>query len=584
MVDCRRAGRARADGAWTVVAAVLERVAHSPFPEAWIAHEPEDRLLTRAREVDAMLDQDVELPLAGVPFAVKDNIDVAGIATTAGCPDFAYVPDRSAPVVDRLLAAGAVFVGKTNLDQFATGLVGTRSPQYGGCRNPHVPSFVAGGSSSGSAVVVATGQVPFALGTDTAGSGRVPAACCGIVGLKPSVGALSTAGVVPAMRSFDCVSAFTGSCGDAHAVFNVAREVLPGATTQVRRLGVPDDLEWFGDEDARARFHDAVERAGNLGCEVVDVDGSSLREAGGMLYGSALVSERHSAFGEFVEGHPDVVHPATREIIRNARSYSGSEVFDALGRLRALREHAREMWELVDALLVPTVARVPTFDECVAAHIAPSVELGRYTAFVNPLGMAAVAVPAGTRASGVPFGVSFVGPAGADDALLALGASFMGDESVRMPARVACRRHLAVVGAHLAGEPLNHQLTDLGARLVTRTTTAAEYRLFALDTTPRKPGLVRAPGHGAAIEVEVWALDDTALGAFVAAIPAPLGVGRVVLADGSDVMGFLCEPHATVGMEDITAYGGWRSYTGSHQNGAAATEGAPADDRDRQQS
>jgi allophanate hydrolase len=528
-------------------------------PEAWTTRATPAQLRARADEIDALCAGGAELPLAGVPFAVKDNIDVAGLPTTAGCPAFAYVPERNATVVQRLLDAGAICAGKTNLDQFATGLVGTRSPQYGPCRNPIVPEFIAGGSSSGSAVAVATGEVAFALGTDTAGSGRVPAALCGLVGLKPTPRALPNHGVVPAMASYDCVSVLTTTVADASTVLDVL--VGPSNSLDGRpvRLGVPDAIEWHGDDDAQEQFSRALERAAVLGCTVDAVDGSALREAGAMLYGSALVAERHAAFGEFAAAHPTDMDRAVAEIVGRAGRYSGPEVYRALAAMRALREEVVDLWRDVDALILPTVARVPTFEEALADPLGPSAELGALTAFVNPLGLAAVAVPFGVRASGIPFGVSLVGPAGSERALLARAADFTGETLAPPP---HARRHrLAVVGAHLTGQPLNHQLTDLGAVLCTTTTTAPDYRLYALDTSPPKPGLLRAPaGGGAAIEVEVWALDDAGLGAFVSAIPAPLGVGRVTLADGTEVTGFLCEPYAVEQAREITASGGWRAY------------------------
>ncbi len=544
------------------VAELLARRAASSAPEAWITRTAPEALRARAAAVDARVAAGTELPLAGVPFAVKDNIDVAGLPTTAACPTFAYVPDANATVVQRVLDAGALCVGKTNLDQFATGLVGTRSPQYGPCRNPVVPEFIAGGSSSGSAVAVATGEVAFALGTDTAGSGRVPATLCGLVGLKPTPGALPNDGVVPAMASYDCVSAFTTTVVDAATVLDVL--MGPSPTARVAsvapvRLGMPDAIDWRSDDDARARFTDAVEHAVAHGCTVEEVDGHALREASAMLYGSALVAERHTAFGAFAAAHPADLDPAVAAIVRGAGEHTGSEVYRALAAMRRLCDEVAELWRDVDALLLPTVARVPTLEEALADPFGPSAELGALTAFVNPLGLAAVAVPFGVRASGVPFGVSLVGPAGSDRALLARAATFTGETLAPPPGG---RNHrLAVVGAHLTGQPLNHQLTDLGAVLCATTTTAPEYRLYALDTSPPKPGLLRAPaGGGGAIEVEVWALDDAGLGAFVAAIPAPLGVGRVTLADGSEATGFLCEPYAVEEAREITASGGWRAY------------------------
>jgi allophanate hydrolase len=553
----------RSGGAAAVVDEVLARREHAPQPEAWISRPSPDALRTRAAEVDAALAAGADLPLAGVPFAVKDCIDVAGVETTAGCAAYAYEPSRSAPLVERLQSAGAIFAGKTNLDQFATGLVGTRSPQYGACRNPIDPTMIAGGSSSGSAIVVATGEVSFALATDTAGSGRVPAALCGLVGAKPAPGSLPTDGVVPAMASFDCVSILAGSVADASTVFGVWGLPTPGAVQAPVRLGIPAALDWCNDDDARACFDRTVERVVALGCSVTEVDAAPMQEAGALLYGSALVAERHAAFGEFALAHPDVVDPAVLDIVRRAGEHSGSDFARDLARLARLRRDvAQTWWSTVDALLLPTVARVPTFMEAIEDRFGPSTELGRLTAFVNPLGLAAVALPAGTRASGLPFGVSLVGPSGTDHDLMALAAAFGGETRPSADgSRLAYPPHrLAVVGAHLSGQPLNHQLTERNAVLSARTTTAPEYRLYALDTTPPKPGLVRCPNDGRAIEVEVWSLDAAGFGDFIAAIPAPLGVGKVRLVDGTEVTGFLCEPHAVEHAPDITELGGWRAY------------------------
>jgi allophanate hydrolase len=477
------------------------------------------------------------------------------------------VPSRSAAVVQQLLDAGAIFAGKTNLDQFATGLVGTRSPLGGPCRNPFDPALVAGGSSSGSAIVVATGEVVCALGTDTAGSGRVPAALCGIVGVKPTPGALPTTGIVPAMPSFDCVSVFASSTADAAAVLDVVHPHRGAPVRALRRLGVPRPIDFHGDDDARACFDLALARLVGLGCELVDVTAEPLRRAGALVYGSALVAERAASFGAVARAHPDAMDPAVLAIVQGAEAHTAVDFardLAALGALRAAVEGA--WWTDVDALVLPTVARVPGFEESLRDRFGPSAELGELTAFVNPLGLAAVALPAGRRAGGVPFGVSLVGPGGSDRALLALASRFAFDDDdggvgdgVGLVDPFLTHR-IAVVGAHLSGEPLNHQLTDRGAVRCASTTTAPAYRLYALDTTPPKPGLVRTPTGGGALEVEVWALDAAAFADFVTAIPAPLGVGRVELADGSEVTGFLCEPYAVEHARDITAYGGWRAY------------------------
>ena len=495
-------------------------------------------------------------------FAVKDNIDVAGIPTTLAAPTLGYVPDRSAECVERLLASGAVFAGKTNLDQFATGLVGTRSPHYGIVRNPIDPAYIAGGSSSGSAVAVANGAVRIALGTDTAGSGRVPAACCGIVGLNPTVGLVSTAGVFPASPSFDCVSVFTNTCADAAAALAVLVDDT-GAPSPIGRIGVPAPLEWFGDDDARVLFELEIGRLQDLGHTIVEVPFAPLRAAGALLYGSALLAERAASFGHLIARDPDAVDPTVRAIIENAASYSASDAFTALAQLRVHQVEANQMWSAVDAIAVPTIARHPTIEEVLADPLGPNRELGTYTAFVNLLGWDALAVPAGTRATGLPFGISLIGPGGTDTALLDLGARFLGEPPIASNASNAASYDLAVVGAHLTGQPLNRQLTDRGAELVTQTTTATTYQLYALSTTPPKPGLVYNPDAGTAIEVEVWRLAPAAFASFVDEVPRPLAIGTIDLADGTAVNGFVCEPGALADATEITEFGAWRSWLGS---------------------
>ncbi len=556
-------GAARAlavdDGAHAVIDELLARIAAAPDDGVWIQRPTDAELRARAASVDALATETEELPLRGVPFAVKDNIDVAGVPTTAGCRDFAYVPEESAPVVQALLDAGAIFAGKTNLDQFATGLVGTRSPHFGTCRHPGDPRYIAGGSSSGSAVAVATGCVPIALGTDTAGSGRVPAACCGVVGVKPTPGRLSTRGVVPASPTFDCVSLLTTSCGDGLAVLDVLDPSIGAGEPWAAqwRLGVPKELEWFGDTDAAQCFAAAVERLDAIADALVPFELAPFRAAGDLLYGSALVAERNAAFGGFVDAHPAATDPAVRQIVANAADHSATETFAAFHDLARLRSATQASWRDFDVLVVPTVARHPRVDEVLADPFTPNRELGTYTNFVNPLGLSAVAVPAGRRACGLPFGISLIGPSGADAGLLVLAAAFAGEPAIE--ARVPpCT--LVVVGAHLSGQPLNHELIELGGRLLRSTATSAAYRLFALDTSPPKPGLIREPAGGAAIEVEVWGLGEAAFGAFVARIPTPLSVGTVELADGTSAPGFLCESYALSDATEITSCGGWRAY------------------------
>jgi allophanate hydrolase len=540
-----------------VVEHVLARDAAVADPAIWIT--PPDAAGLRARaETLRNLPESARGPLFGVPFAVKDNIDVAGLPTTAGCPGYAYTPERSAPVVQRLLDAGAILVGKTNLDQFATGLVGVRSP-YGTPRNALAPDRVPGGSSSGSAVAVAHGIVSFALGTDTAGSGRVPAALNGIVGLKPSRGVLSAEGVVPACRSLDCVSIFTTSAADAEAVLELtlgmsdgdayARALVPRDLPAWRglRVGVPAVPEFFGDELMEAAFTLAVARARLLGAEIVPIDLAPFAETAALLYGGPWVAERWQAVGAFIAAEPDAVHPVTRRIIVAGREIGAADLFTALHRLEALRRRTGEAWRRMDVLLVPTVPVFPTLAELEADPVGPNTRLGTYTNFVNLLDLAAIAIPSGSRADGLPFGVSLIAPAMTDRALCGLARDWAG------------LVELAVVGAHLAGMPLHHELD--GAPLVERTTTSPDYRLHALaGTVPPKPGLVRTTSGGAPIEVEVYALDALRFGAFTRNVPPPLAIGSVQLPSGRWVKGFVCEPFALEGAEDITAFGGWRAY------------------------
>jgi allophanate hydrolase len=468
--------------------------------------------------------------------------------------------------VARLEAAGALFVGKTNLDQFATGLVGVRSPDFGICANPINASYIAGGSSAGSAIAVATGMVTLALGTDTAGSGRVPAACCGVVGLKPTRDLITTRGIVPASRSFDCVSLLTGSPADAARAFAVVAvdgiRTADGVPPHLHpvpsrvRVGVPGDLEWFGDDDARALFGSAIDALADTGAELVPVDIAPFLDVGSLLYGSALVAERAAAFGEFAASHPEAMDPTVRAIVTGAGGHTGVDVFRALEELATRRERTLATWRAVDVVVVPTVVRHPTIAEVLADPVGPNAELSTYTNFVNLLDLSAVAVPAGRRANGLPFGVSLVGPALAEPAILVLAAAVVGEAAPPLASRI----RLAVVGAHLSGQALNHQLLELGARLVATTTTAPAYRLFDLGTTPARPGMVREITGGAAIAVEVWEFDPAGLGTFMARVPVPLVIGSVELADRSTVLGFLCEPHALSGARDITEFGGWRAY------------------------
>ncbi len=508
-------------------------------------------------------------PLKGLTFAIKDNIDYAGVPTTAGCPAFAYTPSASAHVVAQLTGAGAVAVGKTNLDQFATGLVGVRSP-YGACSSVYHPEYVSGGSSSGSAVAVANGEVDFALGTDTAGSGRVPAAFNNLIGLKPTRGVLSMTGVVPACRSLDTVSIFTKDLDLAARVFDVAAHYdpadwsarpmvdapAPWATAGAFRFGVPraDQLQFFGDIEAQKLYDAAIAKLEASGGTRVKIDYAPFRDAAALLYQGPWVAERLAAVEEFIHLKGDQMHPVVRSIINGATKYTAVDSYRALYKLHELKRAAEAEWRKMDVLFLPTTGTIYKIADVEADPIRLNTNLGYYTNFVNLFDLAALAVPAGFRPNGLPFGVTFIGPAFSDRALLALA----GRKVSPAPGCIS----VAVVGAHLSGQPLNGQLTERGARLLKTCRTASNYRLYALaNTAPPKPGLVREEGFaGPGIEVEVWSMPTAAFGSFVGLIPAPLGIGSLVLDDGATVKGFICEPAGLPGATEITSYGGWRKY------------------------
>jgi allophanate hydrolase len=548
-------------------------------PALFIEMRPKEEALARAAALEA--EGPAGKPLFGVPFAVKDNIDVAGLPTTAGCPAFVDHPARSAFVVDRLERAGAIAIGKTNLDQFATGLVGVRSP-YGVPRNALRSDLIPGGSSSGSATSVGAGLVPFSLGTDTAGSGRVPAALNGIVGLKPSLGALSTSGVVPACRTLDTISIFAGDVADAFFAFGVAagydsadpfsrRYPTPvlSAPPPRPRLGAPraDQRKFFGDAHAEAAFAADLARLADLGATIAEFDIEPFYAVARLLYEGPWVAERYAATKALIERDPEVFYPVTRQIIEGARRYNAVDTFQAFYRLAELKRETAPAWSQFDAMVVPTMPRPYTVAEVVADPVTLNSNLGTYTNFVNLLDLAAISVPAGRRADGLPSSVTLIGPAGSDGYLAGLAQQAQSG-SARADASAAPRRaspgqiEIAVVGAHLSGLPLNRELIALGATFVREAQTIPSYRLFALPgASPPKPGLLRvAPGEGRAIAAEIWALDATAFGKFVADIPSPLGIGAIEFADGVAVKGFLVEAEPIRGAEDVSDHGGWRAY------------------------
>lgn len=547
----------------------------------WITLADRDTLSQAGREASEhwKTNPSSNLSLRGIPFAIKDNIDVAGLRTTAACPEFAYRPDVSAFVVQRMIEAGAIPVGKTNLDQFATGLVGLRSP-YGAPENPFNSEFIPGGSSSGSAVAVARGLCSFALGTDTAGSGRVPAAFNELVGFKPTRGLLSTRGVVPACRTLDCVSIFSRSVADADEVFRVAAVFdaedpfarpapRPRPLTWPIRVGIPraGQQEFFGDGAAQALFAEAVEKMRALGAVITEIDFSPFRAAAGLLYEGAWVAERYAAIKDFVQTTPQALHPVTRQIIEGARTRSAVDAFESTYQLAKLRRETESIWAEIDCLLLPTTPTTYKVSDVVANPIQLNSNLGYYTNFVNLLDLCAIALPAGRLPSGVPWGITLMAPAFQDHSLLDWGAKFLGESPPNKTAgnsSATSTVRVAVCGAHLSRLPLNKQLLERDSRLVAATRTSPDYRLYALpNTTPPKPGMVRVSKGGAAIEVEVWEMPLSHFGSFVAGIPAPLGIGQVKLADGTEVHGFTCEAAAVENAEDISHFGGWRAYLAS---------------------
>jgi allophanate hydrolase len=553
-----------------VVEAIYSRIEAEGLQPVWISIVPREKALAHAKALPA--EDRSKLPLYGIPFAVKDNIDVANMATTAACPAYSYLAAESATVVSLLQQAGAILIGKTNMDQFATGLVGTRSP-YGACCSIYHADYISGGSSSGSAVAVAKGEVCFALGTDTAGSGRVPAAFNGIVGVKPTRGLVSAAGVVPACRSLDCVSVFSPDVETGARVLEVlagvdeadpysrsAQQQYNGFT--IPKIGIPSEqqMQFFGDEAAAGCWRRAVLHARAV--QWTEIDITPFQRAAELLYSGPFVAERYASVGSFVASRPESdLDPTVREIILGAAKYSAVDLFNAEYRLQDLRSTVNKIFENIDALLLPTAPSIYRIEEVRRNPIQLNSRLGTYTNFVNLLDLCAIAVPAGLRDDGLPFGVTLMAPAFSDAKLLRLAHWWEGSPSGHYLRQVT-RIPLAVVGAHLAGQPLNHQLTSRGASLLRTTTTAPKYRFFALaGTTPPKPGLLRVEEpQPNGIEVEVWELTKEGFGSFVAGIPPPMGIGNLELADGSIVKGFICEPYALEGAKEITTLGGWRNY------------------------
>jgi len=552
--------------------------------------------ITLREEKDALADAEAlnakdaaSLPLLGIPIAVKDNIDVLGLPTTAACPAFSYMPTHDSTAVAKLRAAGAIVIGKTNLDQFATGLVGVRSP-YGIPVNPIRADLIPGGSSSGSAVAVSAGLVPLALGTDTAGSGRVPAMLNNLVGLKPSLGLISNAGLVPACRTLDCISVFSLTVDDAMSALSVmsgadaadpfSRDRPLGPMTAFPgqlRLGVPraGQLIFFGDRDSEKDYGEALKRWTSLGATLVEFDLEPFYETARLLYEGPWIAERYLVIRDLLASSPESIHPVTREITTAGTRLTAADTFAALYRLQALRRIAERTFTNLDAIVLPTAPTAYSTAQVLANPIELNSRLGTYTNFVNLLDLCGLALPAAMRDDGIPFGITLLAPAGRDAQLASIGRVFHADTQLKMGSKGLTQPPLAalassargdeiviaVVGAHLSGMALNGELQALEARLLQEAVTAPDYRLYALDTTPPKPGMLRVePGAGSAIKLELWALSAAAFGKFVAAIPPPLSIGTIRLADGRGVKGFIVEPAAINGARDISAFGGWRVF------------------------
>lgn len=551
-----------------LVASIHQRIAAVDNPNVWIH-------LLSAAELEPYLNNleqadPSKLPLYGIPFVIKDNIDLVGVPTTAACPAYAYTPEYSAPVVEQLIEAGAIPIGKTNLDQFATGLVGVRTP-YGAPRNPYAPDRVPGGSSCGSAVALSEGLVSFSLGTDTAGSGRVPAAFNKLWGVKPSKGRLSTTGLVPACRTLDCISIFALNAGDSQAVLKVAEgfdvddayslETFDAPLLVSKMIGIPqvEQLMFFGDAGYEAAWVEAVNDLEAKGWEIVEIDFEPFLKAARLLYEGPWVSERTTALKDFIESNIDDFFPATREIVGGGIRNTACEAFAAAYKLADLKRESEAVWEGLAAIVTPTAGGFPTLAEMEVDPIGPNSKLGYYANFMNLLDLCAVAVPAGDTESGLPFGITWIAPRDSDKALIEIadkGPSVLQQEEDTLS--------ILLFGAHMEGLPLNKQVLNLGGTFVSEVETAANYKMVYLpEPAPHRPGIVRVANGGASITAEEWSLPKASLGAFLATIQQPLGLGQVELMDGRKVHGFLCEAAPADEAEDISKSGSWRGFLDS---------------------
>ena len=570
-----------------ILSEISARIADCRDSSVWIFRVPPEELLAQARSLEQRRAGGESLPLYGIPFAVKDNIDAHGCPTTAGCPAYTYDPERSAPAVDRLKRAGAILVGKTNLDQFAAGLAGDRTP-YGACRNVFSSSHISGGSSSGSAVAVAAGLVSFALGTDTAGSGRVPAGCNNIVGLKPTLGWVDTEGVVPACQSLDCVSVLALTVDDARKAVEVAAgkpwSATNGAKPDAFTFATPREGQWefFGDKVQANLYAAAIKRLEKLGGRRVEVDFGPLEEVAVLLYEGPWLAERLAGLEPFFKTHEADIHPVTRAIIAGGARFSAVDAFKAMGRLRELRPTCQRVFAEADVFVVPTMPTIPTLSEVAADSREWSRRLGYYTNFVNLLGWAALAVPAGFTPEKLPGGITLIGPGGSEAWLCRLGKAWQEQMALPLgatgyslpttrpeaPGKTAPEGwvRVAVAGAHLRGQPLHSDLLRMGARFVRSCKTASQYRFVALmHLKPPRPGLIRDETRAGSTAVEIYELPFEGFGKLVASVAPPLAIGTVELEDGERIKGFLCESWAAATARDITEFGSWLAFLDSKE-------------------
>lgn len=573
-----------------VIHEVLDRAGKFNEYHIWISLQESETLLAAAKKLEQQDPQ--QLPLYGIPFAIKDNIDVAGLPTTAACPCFSYLPQQTAFAVQLLLNAGAVLIGKTNMDQFATGLTGARSPEpYGICKNSLNPDYISGGSSSGSAVAVALDIVSFALGTDTASSGRVPAAFNNIVGLKPTRGLISCSGVLPACRSLDCVSIFSRSVLAAEYVLDILAVADPGdmyvrnerlwlepvenvGKTSKLRFGVPkpEQLNFFGDDEGGDLFKATISALQTIG-DVVEIDFQPFLDAAVLLYDGPWIAERYVGIRDFVEAHPEQLHLVIRQVLSTAQGKNAIDAFSALHRLQYLKQQTQSLLRGLSCMVTPTAPRIYRIDEVLADPVRLNSNLGYYTNFMNLLDLCAVAIPSGFYTNGLPFGITLFSGALSDRRLLDIAKQIQAVERIKLESIGSGVDHpkdlvgsngyqrIAVCGAYMHGLPLNRQLLELGARFYATPRSSANYRLYAQAIAPpERPGLIRDDAQGQSIELELWDLPKARWADFIRNIKSPLCIGSIELEDGEWVYGFLCDHYPIVSSVEITGFGGWRNY------------------------